>query len=161
MGAPLRSSSVAAPLQLTLYSSSSTAATQRQPADLGLRRGASATLNHCYPVSWPILQLGRSYSQRHCHYHAAPVTVQRSVCDVKQLQPLQLACSLAGVQLSLPRDPCRHHAAPTAIMQPLPPSCSPCRPHVAPAALMRPLLPLLLPLQPPCSHCRRQRPLPP
>jgi hypothetical protein len=47
MGAPLRSSSVAAPLQQALYSSSFTAATQRQPADLGLRRGASATLNHC------------------------------------------------------------------------------------------------------------------
>jgi hypothetical protein len=116
-----------------------------------------------------------------------PLTPSWSFCDVKPLQPHQLACSSAGVQISLPSSlgpscgPSRHHAAPVAILWPLPPSCGscchqwsfrdvkplqplqlacssagvhlsfrwgPCHHHAAPAAIM-------WSLQPSCGHCRR------
>jgi hypothetical protein len=112
------------------------------------RRGASATLSHCNPISWPAHQLGCSYSLRllppscgPCHPHAAPAALMR------HLPP---SCG-----------PCRPHATPASLMRHLrrrgasatlslavrwlhSSSCSPCRPHVAPAALMRPLLPSCL-----------------
>jgi hypothetical protein len=69
-----------------------------------------------------------------------PLTPSRSFCGVKLLQPRQLACSSAGVQLlpaALPPScgpPCRHHSAPVL-------SCGPCCHNVASAAIMRPLPP--------------------
>jgi hypothetical protein len=80
-----------------------------------------------------------------------PLTPSQSFCDVKPLQPHQLACASAGVQL-LP-------AAPAALMQPLLPSCGPCRPHAAPATLMRPLLPSFSPCRPHAAPAALMRPL--
>jgi hypothetical protein len=161
-GAPLRqllygSSSTAAPLRQLLYGSFSAAATGLRPltpswsfcdvkplhsrqlacASAGVQLLSAALI----AVTRPLLPSHGPY----CH-HTALIAVMRplppswSFCDVKPLQPRQLACASAGVQL-LP-------AAPAALMRPLPPSCGPCRPHAAPAALMRPLLPS-------CGTCRR------
>jgi hypothetical protein len=84
-----------------------------------------------------------------CRHLVAPAAVMRP------LQPLQLACSSAGVQLSFRWVPCHHHAAPAAIkqppaaiMRPLPPSCGPCRHHAAPAAIVRPPAAIMRPLLP-------------
>jgi hypothetical protein len=153
--APLRqllygSSSTAAPLRQPLYGSFSAAATGFRPltpswsfcdvkplqprhlayasAGVQLLPAAPATLMRPLPPPCGT-----------CRPHAALIAVTRplpllwSFCDVKPLQPRQLACASAGVQL-LP-------AAPAALMRPLLPSCGPCCPHAAPAALMRPLLP--------------------
>ncbi len=79
---------------------------------------------------------------------AALVQPLSAIHNVKPLQPLQLACSSLGVQLSLHSGPCCHHAAFAAIMGPLPPSRGPCRHHAAPSTLMQPLLPSCGP----CSH---------
>jgi hypothetical protein len=87
-----------------------------------LSSGASTTLSHCNPVSWPVHQLGCSYflmrllppSCGPCRHHAAPAAL---------MQPLPPLCG-----------PCRPHAAPATLMWPLLPSCGPCRPHAAPAS---------------------------
>jgi hypothetical protein len=64
-----------------------------------------------------------------------------SHCNPFRWPILQLGCSYLFPAARAPScGPCRHHAAPAAIMRPQPPSCGPCRHHAAPAAITRPLL---------------------
>jgi hypothetical protein len=92
--------------------------------------GASATLSHCNPFSWPFLQLGCRFL-----FPAAPAAIMR---------PLSPSCGA----LAAFSGPCCQHATlaaikrpPAAIVQPLPPSCGPCCHHAATAATMWPLSP--------------------
>jgi hypothetical protein len=159
----LRSSSTAVPLRQLLFGSFSAAATgfrpltpsqsfcdvkPLQPRQLAcapawvqlLPRPLSPSRGPFCPHAAPAaLMRPLAPSWGTCRPHTALIAVMRpflpswSFCDVKPLQPSQLACASAGVQLLL--------AAPAALMRPLPPPCGICCPHAALFAVTRPLLP--------------------
>jgi hypothetical protein len=101
------SSSTAAPLRQLLYGSSSTTAPLRQ-----LLYDSSST-------TAPLRQLSTAASLQ--QPLASDLPPSWSFCDVKPLQPRQLACASAGVQLL--------SAAPAALVRHLPPSCGTCHPR--------------------------------
>jgi hypothetical protein len=133
------SSSAAAPLRQPPCSSSSTAAPLWQPptaAPLWQPPTAAPLWQLLFGSLLPQLHYGSSSTATTQRQPAGfrPLTPSWSFCNVKPLQSLPLACSSAGVYLSLPSGPCHHHTYPAAIMRPLPPPCGPCH---CPAELPR------------------------
>jgi hypothetical protein len=133
-------------------------------------RGASATLSHCNPISWPVNQLGCSYSLQPscglCCHHAAPAALMQHLfsCQLKLTKPGSPPTSYLFPAAPAAAQRSFHDVKPGILpasylfMRPLPPSRGPSRHHAAPAALMWPLSPSCGPC---CPHAAPASPAPP
>jgi hypothetical protein len=125
---------MAAPLWQPLYGSSSTAA----PLPQLLYRSPSMAA----PLRQTLFSSSSMAAPQRQPAGFRPLTPSHSFCNLRPLQPLQLAVLQVGCSYLFP-------AVPTAIIRPLPPSSSPCRHHAVPAAVKQSFcdVKLLQPLQ--------------